>query len=1138
MSRFLFGFILLVQILSLSMVFAQQHSSSSSQTLSTPNVPRQIVIPNQPLPPGLTSSPYGAPLQRQLETLRYLTPEQQSVLQNFYMQRGFSTDLTGTCNPAIQDCSSLLPFDEKSKDAQSLLFDTRFKEKLEPTSIFTRFLKSYSYQNIDINLKPFGFNFFKEAANKRTKERKDLPVPPDYVIGHGDEIKIMLWGRVNAQHNLIVDRDGKINIPTIGPIHVAGYTFEQMASNLIKQAEQIVGANISVTMGALKSLPIFILGDVKNPGAYMIGSFSTITDAILLAGGPSDIGSLREIQLRRKDKIIATFDFYDLLLKGDKSKDIMLQAGDVVFVPVTGALVGIAGNVKRPAIYEIKPGTTLAELFEIAGGLLPTGQTQQIQVERVIKNDKKVVLDINDKSLTTSKTFILQDADLIKVFNIVEKDKNALFLYGNVKKPGKYEYKNGMKLLDIIKSPDDLLPETYMQYARIIRTTPPDDRPVNVTVNLYKLFVQKDQTANIPLQALDKIYIYSKWDFKDRPSVYVEGEVRRLVAKDTEAFEDIKELAESKDFKDALSADRFDKFEPSTSYPFKDTKTPPEFYDTQSRYDYKVRQPISRVDKSDFIDTDLINKQAPLYKRERSEIRDFSYQDKTDTTEKTTSKDDIDTKLRIEALKAQISELKLQAQRIKDIDPITYKRQELEIKKLETELTELQKLAGKKAPFVKVEILENYRIKDAILQAGGLTNDAYLQRGILIRLGEDKKPKTLYFNVAKAMQGDEAENLLLQDEDRIIIRSVYEHQYKQTVDVQGEVLNPGKYPYSQNMRVSDLIFAAGNVLESAFMQEAELSTQKIVDGRFVSVNHRQINLAKALAGDPEHDVLLSPYDTLTVKKMSDWGADRYVEIKGEVAFPGRYKIKKGERLSDLIQRAGGFTANAYPKAAVFTRERVREMQQKSIDEMVMRLEREFFAESAKAISTSLSAEEVQSKMAETEYKKRFLESLRNLKPTGRMTIMLTSHMRLLKGSEYDIELENGDTLLIPEKNSVVNVMGSVMSQSSLIYSPRLDYRDYIDMAGGVSTNADTANIYVLKADGSARRLSSSWISWGAKKSRWELTAFDDTERDIEPGDTIVVPEKVEKIAWLREIKDITQILMQIAVTAGVVIKLF
>jgi len=243
-------------------------------------------------------------------------------------------------------------------------------------------------------------------------------------------------------------------------------------------------------------------------------------------------------------------------------------------------------------------------------------------------------------------------------------------------------------------------------------------------------------------------------------------------------------------------------------------------------------------------------------------------------------------------------------------------------------------------------------------------------------------------------------------------------------------------------------------------------------------------------------------------------------------------------LSSLIERAGGYTDEAYLRGAVFTRERVKAMQQKSIEEMADRLEKELLASSASAAATALSAEEIAGKKVEIEQKKNLIENMRKLKALGRMTIKL-AHLRLLKGSEYDFELEDGDRLEIPQKSSTVGVVGAVMSQGAHVFSPKADYQDYINQSGGYSNYADTGKVYILKVDGSARRAYKGTINWNDKKERLELAAFSEAEANyVEPGDVIAVPENFERIAWLREIRDITQILMNTAVAAGVVIKLF
>jgi len=943
-----------------NIAFAQQAGSAFSTAPSQPT-PGQVQVIT-PLAPQLPSNITPQAVQQEMQkTGGVLTPEAVDTLKSRPEFQGLSPEDVLKGKKELEKKEAEKKEEKKVKAPERTIINEKEKEGL-----FARYRTAGKYQDISTELRPFGYEFFRDAAVKILTDRKDVPVPTEYIVGPGDEVKILLWGRVNAQYNLVVDRDGNITIPQIGPIPVAGMTYEKMATHLIQQAEQIVGANINITMGALKSIPIFVLGDVKRPGAYTIGSFSTITDALLFAGGPTDIGSMRKIELRRKDKVITTFDLYDLLLKGDKSKDKILQAGDIIFVPVSGSITGIAGNIKRPAIYELRDKNDLLTLIDLAGGLIPTAYTQQIQVERIIKNENQVVIDINDKDLTRAKDFILQDGDLVKIFPIVDKDINAVYLYGNVKRPGKYEYKEGMRIKDIIKDSTDLLPETYFQYALIKRLTLPDLRTEIIPLPLGRLLLDNDPASNIELKPQDNIYIFSKWFFKDQPFIAVEGEVRK----------------------------------------------PGRF-----------------------------------------------------------------------------------------------------------------------------ELPENKTVRDAILLAGDLKKEAYLKKGEIIRVDDKREYQTIYFDLAKAMANDPKENFLLQDEDRIIIHSILEQVYKKNVAISGEVAKPGTFQLTEKMTVKDLIFKAGNVLESAYLDEAEMTSQTLENAKTVKLEHKRINLRKALQGDLEHNIFLKPYDRITIKRLLDWGEEKFVSVSGEVAFPGKYKIKKGEKLSAVIERAGGYSDNAYLRAAVFIRERVKELQQKSLDEMVTRLERELLAESSVQVSTAVSQEEVQAKKIELESKQKFVESLKKLKATGRMTLRL-AHLRILKGSEYDIELEDSDSLFIPVKNSVVNVAGAVMAHSSLVYSEKLDYKDYIGMAGGYSRHADTDNVYVLKSDGSARKLSTGFINWNSLKSRWEMSAFNDEAKEIGPGDIIVVPEKLERIAWLRGIRDITQILMQIAVTAAVVVSIF
>jgi len=937
-------------------------------------------------------------------------------------------------------------------------------------SLFDRSRKVGNYQDISLKLQLFGTEFFRESAVRVVTDRKDIPVPLKYVVGPGDEVKLLLWGRLNAQYNLTVDRDGKITIPQVGPMFVAGMTFEDMSKYLITQAEQIVGTNIDVSMGALKTISVFVLGDVRRPGAYTIGSFATITDALVMVGGASDIGSLRRIQLRRNNKLITTFDLYDLLLKGDKSKDVILQSGDVIFVPVTGPQVGIAGNVKRPAIYEMKDRHDLHSLIEYAGGIIPSADTQQIQVERIVRGEKQIVVDVNDKHLEKAYNVALHDADLVKIFSIVDANVNAIYLSDNVKRPGKYEYKPGMTIKDILK-PEELLPETHYDYALIKRLKPPSMEAMLIPFNLGKFLFQQDPANNVALQPQDEIFVFNRWLFKDKPYVTIEGEIRGICA------------------------------------PSLDAST-------------------AAVMKSGMRQSDLAGTTLSRSREDRSSLALLKLQA-------------MDTELRVnaEANKMTMSKLKKITDEIKAGEN-TPARDILELRddlkwqgkidlanRMDSILEDLKSSC-------KISLVDGMNVRDAILYSGGLTTNTYLEKAEIIRVDDQKKHTVIHFDVSRAMAGKATDNVALQHKDQIIIHSIHEHTYKKTVSIDGDIMRPGTFQFVENMKVKDLVFAAGNIMESAYLDDAEITSMEIEKGASVKMVQKNINLRRALAGDPAHNIPLKPYDRVFVKKIMDWRDERYATVSGEVKFPGRYQLAKGEKLSSLIQRAGGYTDEAYLRGAIFTRQKVREMQQKSIDEMTERLEKELFASGAAAISASLSADEVQARKVEMEQKRNFIIAMRNSKAMGRMTIKL-AHLRLLKGSEYDVEIEDGDSLVIPEKTSVVGVAGSVMSQGAFVYRENADYRDYINMSGGYTRYADTANVYILKVDGSARKAYSGFMNWNSKSDRHELAAFSDADAYyIEPGDVVAVPENFERVAWLREIRDISQILVNTAIASG------
>lgn len=376
------------------------------------------------------------------------------------------------------------------------------------------------------NINIFGYDLFSKLQPFTFAPTNEASVPADYPISAGDEINLLLWGRINEEYNLTVSRDGTINIPRIGPVSVANQTFNNMKKNITDRIEKIGGVNSSISMGKLRTIGVYIVGEVKTPGFYTISALSNVTNALFYAGGPTHNGSLRNVQLKRNGKIVATIDFYDFLLSGNDHSNLKLQSGDVIIVPLIKEMAAVVGNVRRSALYELKEKTNLKDIIEIAGGITPAAWVNRIQIERFLKNEKKIVLDIDSINQKFSQ-FEIMDGDIVKIYPILEKDKNAVYLSGNVLRPGKYEFHDGMKITDIIPDYHCLLPETYFEYAIILRQEPPSFLNRIIAFDLKQILENPDSQQNILLQERDQIVIYDRDFFEPDRSVSIEGAVTK-----------------------------------------------------------------------------------------------------------------------------------------------------------------------------------------------------------------------------------------------------------------------------------------------------------------------------------------------------------------------------------------------------------------------------------------------------------------------------------------------------------------------------------------------------------------------------------------------------------------------------------
>lgn len=653
----------------------------------------------------------------------------------------------------------------------------------------------------ELFVKQFGYSFFYQPPASFLPV-ENVPVGPDYVIGPGDQIKIIIWGSVQGEYSLTVDRNGQIDIPKVGVVHVSSLTYRQLREVLDREfARQYTNFQMSVTLDNLRTIQIYVVGQARFPGSYAVSSLSTLVSALFAAGGPNKSGSLRHIQVRRQGQLINTFDMYDFLLRGDKSKDIRLQPEDVIFIPPIGALVAIGtprskpetpakeqagekadlgGPVKVPAIYELKNEKTLNEVLRLAGGLGDTAFKGRVQVLRVQGRQEMVLFE----------------EDLAKVLN---------------------------------------------------------------------------QPQSLPL-----------------------------------------------------------------------------------------------------VDGDLVE----------------------------------------------------------------------------------------------------------IFAVPGLV---------------EKK-----------------------------------------VTVAGAVKNPGTYGYRDNMRLKDLIGYAGGLLLQANQEEAEITRVRITP-QGPQTSFLYVKLFGALSGSPRDNLLLQPNDYLFIRTVPDWATYKTVNITGEVNFPGAYAIPKGGTLSSVLARAGGFTPKAYLFGGVLTRSSVKRIQKEQLEAAINRMEAQVLAIAGSQATGGIEPTDAKRAEVYAQQQIQLLASLRKIEPLGRVIIRLDDPERL-RGTPEDIELEEGDSLLVPETTQVVNVVGAVFNPTAVVYNPYRTVEDYVTRAGGTTKIADDKEIYVIKANGAAvSRKGFQWLgpSWDGSKYIYHPGGLKTLT--LNPGDTIVVPEQLERIEWLRQIKDIATIIGQIALTAGIVL---
>ena len=392
-------------------------------------------------------------------------------------------------------------------------------------------------QSVKSRLHQFGYDFFDTQATSFAPVL-DAPVGPDYVLGPLDSLSIHVWNvpeqSLNRSYIVPVERDGMIVIPQIGAIPVGGLTFSQAERAITNRlGAHLKRFEVHVAMARLRTIKVYVVGEVVRPGAYEISSLATVSNALYAACGPARSGSLRQVRLVRENQAIGEVDFYQFLMAGDRSKDARLQSGDVIVVPPLGPVAAVGGAVKRAAIYEIKSGTRLVDLLQLAGGLTPSANLQRCQLLRLDQEKGRIMTDIDlaqiidasgKKRPTSNEADVtLQDGDFLRVASLPTQVVNVVTLAGAVKNPGPYEFRPGMAVRDILKA-DQLAVDAYVDKAEIVRTDPLTYETQVISFSPKALF-DNENAGDIPLQRMDQVVVGTQ--MRPPSVVFVEGEVRR-----------------------------------------------------------------------------------------------------------------------------------------------------------------------------------------------------------------------------------------------------------------------------------------------------------------------------------------------------------------------------------------------------------------------------------------------------------------------------------------------------------------------------------------------------------------------------------------------------------------------------------
>lgn len=465
------------------------------------------------------------PTPEQMKMFQNLPADQQQALASKY---GFSIPSSSSSNKSPYENPQVIKPRAESSGAVSSNIEEQWLKKGEQEE-----------------LKRFGLDLF--AGSPSTfAPISDVPVPANYTVGAGDEIIVQLFGKENETHRLRVNRAGTINFPSLGPVNVAGMHFSDVRDSLTQRVkEQMIGVRSDISLGELRTMQVFVMGDAYKPGAYTVSALTTISQAIYYSGGFGESGALRDIQLKRDGKIIRKLDMYDLLLKGDASNDVRLLPDDVVLIGSVNDTVSIEGEINRPAIYEVKAGETYQQLIQMAGGFTANAHVEQLEIKRYASHGAREALTL-DFNKTQDRQSKVKNGDAIKILKKSEELTRYVQIEGDVRHPGYVEWRNGLRVADLFKSVDSAFNSTAdVNYAVVVREINPQ-RDIEVfQLSIANAILSPGSRDNLQLQSRDRILVFNRFNNEDLDTLATQEAVSKV--KTLEQAQEQAELEQQKE---------------------------------------------------------------------------------------------------------------------------------------------------------------------------------------------------------------------------------------------------------------------------------------------------------------------------------------------------------------------------------------------------------------------------------------------------------------------------------------------------------------------------------------------------------------------------------------------------------------